>query len=312
MARSLSTYVHYGKSQVTLLKERALADWVYSSPLLLEVTDGLQKGSMSIVETEVFTIGDNIDDDIFVIDGGGKVVFSSKSTAIGTLVTLEQGGTNFSVNGKQINTPSATFKIPCNIKIGDTQISVKKATEDLEQSDTKGGIPVLHVTAMMAVLSLLFASVFIRNDRADIVVSEGTDVPTLLASESEQPTERAQAVLDQGDFFQRVSIETVDAYTFVLKGSVTQGKQAAWHSVRQELDGVFDGYTLLNQVEVKSALEGVPAISMVFRGSTPFVLLMTGVKVPIGADLIDGWQLVGIDEEQLWVANGSDRTAITY
>lgn len=312
MIHDLSTYLCYGKSQASRFTKRAFEDIAAAPSLLLEVKSGLQLGSMTVIEQENFTVGSSFDDDVFVVDSGGAISLSSKRTAIGTLVTLSSQRTDVVAAGKRVTPTPTTVRVPFDLAVSDTIISVSSAVGIVDQQTARSNMTLVQMAAVFVVLALIMGLFFVGSTSTPPRVLTATAPVAPASTVPFEPLKEASNLLLDTAMDERVTVEKRDEFTYELVGDVAQNNRREWMNIRQDLDQVFDGYNLVNRVSVTPTLSDVPAVSMVFRAPEPFLLLMDGRRVTLGAELKDGWVLESVDHDYFVVTKNADTTRLAY
>lgn len=312
MERALSTCIKYGQGQVSRFRDRTMSVITTSPPVLLEVVKGAQTGSMSIVESNSFTIGSSLDDEIFLVDGDGVVTVDIRRTPIGTFVALTTDRDDVKFGTMLIKKKSDPIRLPCILSIAKTDIALSKAAESFKDDILLERRPHLQLV-ILGLFTLLSASLlFVQYQSKNSSISRGNVVDVSSVRSNPTPMSRVGALLDDSRFRSRVVLTQLDNATFSLSGTVPQHEQAAWQEFREELDRALIGYSLVSNVQVTPPLTNLPAVSIVVSSPNPFVVLSGGRKVAIGDTFIDGWILTEINETELIVARNGYKTALTY
>lgn len=106
---------------------------------------------------------------------------------------------------------------------------------------------------------------------------------------------------------------SVDDGQLFARGSYAPERQAAWIALQRHFDSRYASRHLLHRAVTAEALEADPQVKFqaVWLGENPYVINASGERLFPGAPLADGWVIERIAADQILLARGARRFALT-
>lgn len=312
MPAYLQTYIDLGKTQVLRLQSLFYAGILKDPPpLIFEVIEGDQGGCTACVDRREFTVGSEFEDDLLVLEGSGSFQASVEQTILGTSLRLKTERSDVKINGKSVDCEAGPQILPCRIAIGDTVLWVEpqsaESNVDSGRDDYKR-----FVVLSLVMLALVFAVFgYLNRTQSVAIVAAGSDRATTEVSSLNIAFQRASAVIDESGLSRSLSVQRVDDKTFKIVGQVYERDEDDWHRLRQQVDEILAGGTILNAVRLSPSISNSPAISLLIIGDNPVVVLSDGRRLLRGDDLVPGWTIDEVTSKSIDVVRGDERVTIS-
>lgn len=109
-----------------------------------------------------------------------------------------------------------------------------------------------------------------------------------------------------------VAFSVADGQLFA-SGSYAPDRQAAWNALQRHFDSHYASRHLLHRAVTAEALEADPQVKFqaVWLGENPYVINASGERLFPGAPVADGWVIERIAADQVLLARGERRFALT-
>ena len=288
----------------------------------LDVIAGLHRGVSLALDESVYSIGSGAGAGLMLRDAGVALQhltlrFSARHVgieAIGGDVRVIRAGRETTV----AHGHGYRGRLPVDIRIGEATLRL-----ELPQRGGLAGNPVWYGKAQWAI-ALLFmflcagALAVLRDGPAQ--VPESLQRLTIAEDQLKPAPKAASLQLARADLagqaktagLKNLTFE-VDAGQLRASGTLEPGQQQGWLALQQYFDGRYGRqYVLRGDVHVReSAARPRVNFQAVWFGENPYVINASGARLYPGAPLEGGWKLERIEDDQVILALGDERFALT-
>lgn len=307
MGNALASSLVFGKSTLRHLQD--LARDSLSPPLVTfaEVTSGAQTGSVAIIESDEFTVGNEVDDDLLILDlpDPEKVRLTTSRSFAGRVVTISSDRDDVLINQRRSLSGEVTERLPVEVSCGGTSIVISGNVETLEHSgrSKRSNFLVLAASLLLGGGALLLFSVAHREDARIVRADSGATVGKDRRSGAE---DAVRTLIADAGLTNSVKFMPSGEGTFLLTGLLNNGQHTQWRAIETEVDQYLAGYAVINTVEARPQLANIPDIAVVVTSPMQFLYLTTGVRIQIGEILVDDWVLTDVDDEKFAVTRDTE------
>ncbi len=288
----------------------------------LDVTAGLHRGVSLALDETVYSVGSGVGAGLMLRDAGVAqrhltLRFGDRHVDIeatgGDVRVVRAGRETTVVHGHGYRS-----RMPVEIHIGEATLRL-----DLPSRGGVAGTPVWYGKAQWAI-ALLF--MFICAGALAVLRDGSTQVPESLqrltiAEDQPKPAPKAASLqLARADLAGQAKTAGLHHLTFEadagqlrVSGTLEPGQQQDWLALQQYFDGRYGRqYVMRGDVHVReSAARPRVNFQAVWFGDNPYVINASGARLYPGAPLEGGWKLERIEDDQVILAFGDERFALT-
>lgn len=311
MLRPIETYYQFGQSQIGKISARYNSG-DHNCYLLIEIENGPQAGSIVNINHTNFSIGGELDDDVFLVCGSDDyrpVKIRVAHSILGSLVTLETERTDLIVKNTAYPGSPITERLPCEITIGEATLCIKEESTFIENDERKLSIPVFFGMILIAALALQLVIISVKPESNTITRLAPVQNVDELSIESN--IDDARQVLARLGLDESVTL-TFKNSTLTFTGSLDKTQGQIWLDAKPELDSMLSSIATLNLVRIANDPPRIPAISMVVTEPVQFLQLIDGRRIRPGEELTPNAVLVTINERSFDIKFGTETLNVSF
>ena len=295
------------------------------------VMSGLHDGVAQDFETNVIRIGSDGDCHMVLVDegiAGQHVQMTFDWSLLGRVAKIQTTQKDVVLNGSQVNSISKS-RISAksfDLEIGGIllRLNIKKAPH-AERSNWGWMLRDLRILlASLSVFALLFTAPLDRwfgfgpTSGFEIVSaplqfnSILADVKAAVESEDVTDLEKINGVLAESGLEKFISVDTNEENFVLLKGILPLGRFLEWQKVQKMFDGSMTDVLVLSEVKTAPELSNFPPVESVRLMDPAMITFSNGLVAGIGDTVIDGWNIVAIEADNLQLSKGGDFITVEY
>lgn len=311
MAGALESYVSFAQGRIshavgcigpTRHKDRAI---------LAELVKGPQAGSLAVLDAKSFTIGPDIEDDLFVFgaEDAGSVEVRVVPTLMGPLVSFRSSRTDISLDGCPVVAGMAgPERLPCELCLDGSAIRFRPPQDLIEGYRHRSPMALVMT---VAVIGAAFIAPLASQTSEVRMVSLRAPLPTA-SLPPERLLENAGNIVSEAGLENLVEMRRDPSGAIELSGTLTGAQGDLWTRLRPRLDSALGGVPVRDAVTIRSGPGRFPNVSMIVQGPQPFVVLSDGSRRQLGDVIADGFRLSAVDATHFHLSRGDEKIAIAY
>ncbi len=277
------------------------------------LTGGAHAGARFELADRPVSIGSDLENDLVLI--GDSVAAHHARLAFADLlgrkllVEAHHEGVAIDGHGTLPQGYSVEVPLPATLSLGSAKLRVEGTVPAVTLPNSK---VLAGVISLVASVVLLFSV----SGTTRAVVLGPSSAPQVHAVASHQILDReaamakVAALLSSAGLADRIAVMVDENGTMALKGRLSGPKaMAAWRAFLVASDSESDLPPILQAVQISEIAAKPPAISSVWFGSTPKVMMSDGHQLGVGETSAEGWHLESLTHSEA-IFTGEGREAV--
>lgn len=285
----------------------------------LTVTVGLHRGVSLVLDEPSCSIGSGASASLVLGDSGIADEHLRLRFAGRQLIVEATGGDVAVIDeGREIAVERGhgyRARFPLEITLGQARIRLAGPEADAPAPPVWYGKPQWLVAALFMLVCAGAVAMLQERPQPASPSRIGPAAEAPIAADQSPSLEEIRA-----DLAQRAAASGLGDVSFVVddgqlfaRGSYAPERQAAWIALQRHFDSRYASRHLLHRNVAAEALEADPQVKFqaVWLGENPYVINASGDRLFPGAPLADGWVIERIAADQILLARGARRFALT-
>lgn len=327
----LTTHQNFLTATIRGLTDRFF-DRAGATEIDVSIKSGMQAGASRRIRQTRMLVGSGPENDLTLLDDAVKaqhLELEFQRSAFGLLVDVTATGPGIRVAGRPLEQGQkvTAMPVPLEVIVEDTVIQFDRVAS--KRTRPKTGIlgalssRLYGLDPIILIVSLVLFGLLLGSFITSVMSSGGSrygftvqDRAPINAAVVTNPNRDWQNDLTTEAFNLGLKNDLAFAQApdgmITVTGSVPQAKSAALGQLQTWYDGQPLAPTIIWGINRQASLANMPNISMIRISEPAHVLLSSGNVASIGDELVDQWVLAEINENELVLTRGTERTVISH
>ena len=314
MLSEVTTYVDYGKFQLSEAHRRAAALLKTAPSVALEVAEGPQKNSFTVLEADQFNISNGLDADLFFasIEGAEQVEVKATKTLLGLMITVETPRSDVFLDGRQVESRAGPVRAPCRLAVGDNIVEINAELEPYRDvRSPQSRVMMLGGASLVFVAGLLAAFLMAPSGAPTVQLGTITTAEVEVIA-PDDAMRKASALIEGIGLGSVVDVASPGNNTILVSGSLSESQADLWTELQPVLDSVLSDFTVMRDVTVRPGITELPAVGVAILGDRPSLIMASGAYVMVGETVTGDWKLVEVSRDGFMLDRDGETVFVRY